>query len=61
MAFEATGNTVAIIDAIRRHVARVAIANPLRARLIGEARIKTDKIDSTALAQLYASCFQQDA
>nr|WP_257139969.1 hypothetical protein [Burkholderia sp. MSMB1826] len=41
---EATGNTAAIVNVLRQHVARVAIANPLQVRLIAEARVKTDKI-----------------
>lgn len=52
---EATGNTAAIVNVLRRHVASVAIANPLQVRLIAEARVKTDKIDAAVLAQLYAS------
>ncbi len=51
---EATGNTTAIVNVLRPHVARVAIANPLQVRLIAEARVKTDKIDAAVLAQLYA-------
>lgn len=54
---EATGNTAAIVNVVRPHVARVAIANPLQVRLIAEARVKTDKIDAAVLAQLYASGF----
>nr|WP_230960342.1 transposase [Burkholderia territorii] len=54
---EATGNTTAIVNVLRAHVARVAIANPLQLRLIAEARVKTDKIDAAVLAQLYASGF----
>src|SRR4030095_7476806 len=51
---EATLNTEAIVRILRPHVARVAIANPLRTRLIAEAKIKTDKIDAAVLAQLLA-------
>lgn len=54
---EATGNTAAIVNVLRRHVARVAIANSLQVRLIAEARVKTDKIDAAVLAQLFASGF----
>ena len=42
---------------IRPHVGRVVIANPRQVRLIAEARIKTDVIDATVLARLYASGF----
>ncbi len=54
---EATGNTATIAAALKPHVARVVIANPLQVRLIAEARVKTDKIDAAILAQLYASGF----
>jgi len=54
---EATLNTQAIVRVLRPHVARVAIANPLRTRLIAEAKIKTDKIDAAVLAQLLAAGF----
>ena len=52
---EATLNTQAIVRVLRPHVARVVIANPLRTRLIAEAKIKTDKIDAAVLAQLLAA------
>ena len=54
---EATANTMAVVNAVRSHVARVVIANPAQVRLIAEARVKTDKIDAAVLAQLYASGF----
>jgi transposase len=54
---EATGNTSAVTEVIRPHVGRVVIANPRQVRLIAEARIKTDVIDATVLARLYASGF----
>ena len=54
---EATGNASADDEVIRPHVGRVVIANPRQVRLIAEARIKTDVIDATVLARLYASGF----
>ena len=54
---EATGNTFAIVRVLRPKVGRVAVANPLQVRLIAHAKIKTDKVDAAALAQLYASGF----
>jgi transposase len=54
---EATGNATAVAEVIRPHVGRMVIANPRRVRLIAEARIKTDVIDATVLARLYASGF----
>lgn len=35
---EATGNTAAIVSALKPHVARVIVANPLQVRLIGKRR-----------------------
>jgi len=54
---EATGNAAAVAEAIAPHVGRLVIANPRQVRLIAEARIKTDMIDATVLARLYASGF----
>jgi transposase len=54
---EATGNASAVAEVIRPYVGRVVIANPRQVRLIAEARIKTDVIDATVLARLYASGF----
>uniref|UniRef100_UPI0038CD60C6 hypothetical protein n=1 Tax=Burkholderia ubonensis TaxID=101571 RepID=UPI0038CD60C6 len=51
---EATGNTAAIVNVLRRHVARVAITNPLQVGLIAGARVKTHKIDAAVLALLQA-------
>lgn len=54
---EATGNTAAIVAALKPHAGRVIVANPLQVRLIAEAKIKTDKIDAAILAQLYGAGF----
>src|SRR3712207_5424220 len=54
---EATGNGTAVAEVLAPHVGRVVIANPRQVRLIAEARIKTDVIDATVLARLYASGF----
>ncbi|HEX6013200.1 MAG TPA: IS110 family transposase [Geminicoccaceae bacterium] len=54
---EATGNATAVAEVIGPHVGRVAIADPRQVRLIAEARIKTDVVDATVLARLYASGF----
>jgi transposase len=54
---EATGNASAVAEVIRPYVGQVVIANPRQVRLIAEARIKTDVIDATVLARLYASGF----
>lgn len=49
---ETTTNTWEIADLILPHVAKVAIANPLKVKAIAEAKIKTDKVDAGVLAQL---------
>src|SRR5919107_1886138 len=54
---EATDNASAVAELIRPHVGRVVIANPRQVRLIAEARVKTDVVDATVLARLYASGF----
>ena len=54
---EATGNATAVAEVVQPHVGRVVIANPRQVRLIAEARIKTDVIDATVPARLYASGF----
>ena len=54
---EATSNANAVADVIAPHVGRVVIANPRQVRMIAHAKIKTDTIDATVLAKLYASNF----
>jgi transposase len=54
---EATGNAAAVAEVLAPHVGRVVIANPKQVRLIAEAKVKTDRIDATVLARLYASGF----
>src|SRR3546814_1519020 len=51
---EATGNAQAVVEAVAQFVGRVVIANPRQVHLIAKARIKTDVIDATVLARLYA-------
>lgn len=55
---EATGNAAAVMEVISPHVGRVVIENPRQVHLIARAKIKTDVIDATVLAKLYASNFQ---
>jgi transposase len=54
---EATGNAAVVSEILAPHVGRVVIANPCQVRLIAEARVKTDVIDATVLARLYAANF----
>jgi transposase len=55
VALEATGNTHAIVRALRGRVARVVVGNPQKTRAIAEAKVKTDKVDAEILAQLLAA------
>lgn len=49
---EACGIWNDLYDYLERRCYRVRLANPLKTRLIAEARIKTDKIDSRILPEL---------
>src|SRR4051812_28781909 len=55
VALEATGNTNAIVRALRGRVARIVVGNPQKTRAIAEAKVKTDKVDAEILAQLLAT------
>jgi transposase len=46
VALETTTNAWAVADLIRPHVARVLVSNPVKTRIIAEAKIKTDKVDA---------------
>lgn len=61
VAVKATGNAAAVAAVISPHVKRVVIAKPMQVRVIAHAKIKTDKIDATALAKLRAICPSVDA
>lgn len=52
VALEATGMFEHFYKTLRSCGVQVAVANPLRTRLIAEAKVKTDKVDSLILAQL---------
>jgi transposase len=54
---EATGNAASVAAVIAPHVAKVVVANPKQVRIIAHAKVKTDTIDASVLAQLYASGF----
>jgi transposase len=49
---EATGNWMYLYETIEKHVPEVVLAHPLKTRAIAEARIKTDTLDATTLAEL---------
>jgi transposase len=52
VAFEATTNCWAVADALRPHVAKVVVSNPMATKAIAQAKVKTDKVDAHVLAQL---------
>jgi transposase len=52
VALEATTNCWAVADALRLHVARVTVSNPMATKAIAQAKVKTDKVDAHVLAQL---------
>ncbi len=54
---EATGNAAAVAEVLSPYVGRVVIANPKQVHMIAHAKVKTDTIDATVLAKLYASGF----
>ncbi|MEM3693031.1 MAG: IS110 family transposase [Candidatus Bathyarchaeia archaeon] len=50
---EATGNQwIRLYDALEAEGVRTVLANPVKTRLIAEARIKTDRLDARILADL---------
>ncbi|MFL6335529.1 MAG: IS110 family transposase [Pyrinomonadaceae bacterium] len=52
LALEATTNTWELVARLKPFVAEVVVSNPLKTRLVAEARVKTDKVDALILAQL---------
>lgn len=48
---EATGNASSAAAVVAPHVKKVVIANPKQVRIIAYAKIKTDTIDASVLAQ----------
>lgn len=55
VALEVTTNSTSIARLIRdnsSHGVRIIISNPIKTRIIAEARVKTDKIDARVLAEL---------
>lgn len=49
---EACSQWIAFYERVERFVSDITLAHPLRVKAIASARIKTDKIDATILAQL---------
>ena len=52
VALEVTTNAFAVMRLLERSGARLILSNPIKTRVIAEAKIKTDKIDARVLAEL---------
>jgi transposase len=57
VAFESSTNAVAFHRLLCHHAGEVVISNPLKTRIIAEAKVKTDKVDAEILARLLAADF----
>jgi len=57
VALEATANSWWAYDCLSAHAGRVLVVNPIKTRLIAEARINTDELSAEALARLLHSNF----
>lgn len=52
IALEVTTNAWAVADLLEPFVGRVVVGNPMKTKVIAEAKVKTDKVDAEVLAQL---------
>lgn len=52
VAMEATGNYEFFYETLEEQASEVHLANPYKTRLIAEEKVKTDKVDANALADL---------
>ena len=57
VALEATMHTWTIVDILEPFVEKIVVGNPLKTKIIAEAKVKTDKVDAMILAQLLRSDF----
>jgi transposase len=57
VALEATTHCWAVARVLKPFVGRVVVSNPLQTKAIAQAKIKTDKVDATVLAQLLRTDF----
>lgn len=57
VALESCTNAVAFHRLLCEHAGEVVISNPLKTRIIAEAKVKTDKVDAEILARLLAADF----
>lgn len=57
VALESCTNAFAFHRLLCRHAGKVVVSNPLKTRVIAEAKVKTDKVDAEILARLLAADF----
>jgi len=57
VALESCTNAVAFYRLLCDHAGAVVVSNPLKTRVIAEAKVKTDKVDAEILARLLAADF----
>ena len=57
VALESCTNAFAFHRLLSRHAGQVVVSNPLKTRVIAEAKVKTDKVDAEILARLLAADF----
>ncbi len=57
VALESCTNAFAFYRLLCQHAGKVVISNPLKTRVIAEAKVKTDKVDAEILARLLAADF----
>jgi len=57
VALESCTNAFAFHRLLCQHAGQVVVSNPLKTRVIAEAKVKTDKVDAEILAQLLAADF----
>jgi len=52
VALETTTSTWTVVDILEPFVDKIVVSNPLKTKIIAEAKVKTDKVDAMILAQL---------
>ena len=52
VALETTTSTWTVVDILEPFVEKIVVGNPLKTKIIAEAKVKTDKVDAMILAQL---------
>ncbi|MGH9867473.1 MAG: IS110 family transposase [Candidatus Polarisedimenticolia bacterium] len=57
VALESCTNAFAFHRLLSEHAGQVVVSNPLKTRVIAEAKVKTDKVDAEILARLLAADF----